>query len=131
MTEKDLKKLSRKELLELLLEQTRRVNYLQEKLAAAERQLANRSITASEAGSIAEAALKLNGVFEAAEAAASQYIVNVKRMSEKQGAPVPVNRQEPVWEDTPRPSPLSPEMMARIDAKLNEFFDQGEEDGDQ
>lgn len=39
----------------------------------------SRSIELEEAGSIAEAALKLNKVFEAAQDAADQYIYNIKR----------------------------------------------------
>ena len=84
MTEKELKKLSRRQLLELLLEQTERADQLQAKLDEAERRLRDRTLTESEAGSIAEAALRLNGVFESAEAAAAQYIENVKKLSENQ-----------------------------------------------
>ena len=36
------------------------------------------------AGSIAEAALALNGVFESADKAAAQYLENIKRCSEQQ-----------------------------------------------
>ena len=35
----------------------------------------------NKAGSIAEAALQLNGVFQAAEAAAAQYLENIQRLS--------------------------------------------------
>ena len=35
------------------------------------------------AGSLAEAALKLNDVFEAADRAAQQYLENVRRMAEE------------------------------------------------
>ena len=37
-----------------------------------------------EAGSIAEAALKLNGVFEAAQDACGQYIENIKMLNDRQ-----------------------------------------------
>ncbi len=84
MTEKELKKLSRKQLLVLLLAQTKRADELQEQLDEARRELEDKSIDAAEAGSIAEAALRLNGVFESAEAAASQYVEAVKRLREKQ-----------------------------------------------
>ncbi len=40
----------------------------------------NRSIELKEAGSIAMAALKLNGVFDAAQRAADQYLFNIKQM---------------------------------------------------
>lgn len=41
----------------------------------------SRTIELEEAGSIAEAALKINGVFEAAQRAAEQYLMNVKRLN--------------------------------------------------
>lgn len=80
MTEKDLKKLNRKQVLELLLKQTERADKLQRQLEEAESKLNDRALIESEAGSIAEASLKLNGVFEAAEAAASQYLENIKKI---------------------------------------------------
>lgn len=83
MTEKELKKLNRKQLLELLLVQTDRADRLEEQLAHMERRLSDRAIAQTEAGSIAEAALRLNGVFEAAEAAAAQYLENIRRLSER------------------------------------------------
>ena len=79
MTEKDLKKLSRIELLELLIEQTEENQQLFEKVNSLQKQLENRSIIIDEAGSIAEASLKLNSVFEAAQAAADEYLANVRR----------------------------------------------------
>jgi len=82
VTEKDLKKLSRKQLLELLLEQTRRADMLEKQLKAAEARLKERIILESEAGSIAEAALKLNGVLEAAQAAADQYLESIKYIAD-------------------------------------------------
>ena len=42
---------------------------------------ASRVIELEEAGSIAEAALRLNGIFEAAQRCAEQYLMNVKRIS--------------------------------------------------
>lgn len=43
----------------------------------------NRKIQLEEAGSIAEAALKLNDVFEVAQKAADQYLYNLQRMSDQ------------------------------------------------
>ena len=83
MTEKELKKLNRKQLLELLLRQTERVETLETELAETKRQLEDKRITEMEAGSIADAALKLNGIFEAAQKAADQYLDNVKEYSKK------------------------------------------------
>ena len=81
MTEKQLKKLSRKELLELLLVQTSRADELEAQLNEAREQLKKREILEMEAGTMAEAAMKINGVFEAVDAAAAQYLQNIKRIN--------------------------------------------------
>lgn len=81
MTELNLKKLTRKQLLELLLKQTERADRLEKQLADANRRLQDRALMEEEAGSIAAASLKLNGVFEAAEAAAAQYLENIEKLN--------------------------------------------------
>ena len=78
MSNIDLRKLNRKQLLELLLEQTQRANQLEEQLELANEKLQNKTMIEKEAGSIADAALQLNGVFEACQQAANQYLENVK-----------------------------------------------------
>ena len=85
---RDLSRLSRKQLLELLLRQTRRVEELEQKLSETEKKLEDRRITEREAGSIAEAALRLNGVFEAAQAAADQYLENIRAAAEEKAPSV-------------------------------------------
>ena len=80
MNENELRKLKRVDLLELLISQSRENEELRHRLAEAEQKLADRQIKTDEAGSIAEAALRLNGVFEAAQAAADQYLENIKRL---------------------------------------------------
>lgn len=82
MTDKDLKKLSRAELLEMLLTQTKEVKRLSAELDEANRKLKDRRIMLENSGSIAEAALKLNDVFQAAQLAADQYLENVKQLAE-------------------------------------------------
>ena len=79
MTDKELKKLSRAELLEMLLAQSKEKQRLEEELAEARKKLEDREIRIAESGSLAEAALKLNGVFEAAQAAADQYLENIRK----------------------------------------------------
>lgn len=83
MTNKELQKLNRKQLLELMLEQSKRIDQLERQLTAAQNELENRRIVAQEAGSIAEAALRLNNVFEAAQMAADQYLENIRRLSDR------------------------------------------------
>jgi hypothetical protein len=86
MTDKDLRRLSRGELLEMLIAQAAENDQLKNRLEQAEAQLRNRRIAIDKAGSLAEAALSLNGVFQAAEAAAQQYLENIERISGQQDA---------------------------------------------
>ena len=77
MTDKDLRRLSRAELLDILYEQRKRYeDSLAENQAL--RQQLDRTLRIASAGSIAEAAIQVNGVFEAAQAAADQYLASVK-----------------------------------------------------
>lgn len=84
MTDQELRKLKRTELLELLLTQEKENEELRRQLQEARDRLAERKLSLDEAGSIAEAAMRLNGVFEAAQAAADQYLENVRSLSEGQ-----------------------------------------------
>ena len=123
MAERELRRLKRRDLLEMLLVQCEETERLQKETDEMKRQLADilesyerlkiklnikderlnqkdakitdlkheieemrtsRIIELEEAGSIAEAALRINGVFEAAQRAAEQYLMNVKMMSEKE-----------------------------------------------
>ena len=84
MTNNELKKLSRADLLEMLIDQSTELEALRKKLASAEAALQKRQIAIDQAGSIAEASLLLNGVFEAAERACQQYTDNIRQLSERQ-----------------------------------------------
>lgn len=84
MTDKELKKLNRAELLEIMVAQAQEIERLQTQLDEANKKLESRTIEISEAGSIANAALRLNGVFTAAEEAAAQYLENIKLLSGRQ-----------------------------------------------
>ena len=70
MTDKELRKLRRIELLELLVEQGEEMERLRGQLQKAQEALQERTIVIQKAGSLAEAALRLNGVFTAADQAA-------------------------------------------------------------
>ena len=86
MTDKELRRLSRSELLEMMISLTEENEKLKIRLEQAEAQLKDRRILVDKAGSIAEAALQLNKVFEAADRAAQQYLENVRRMVEEDSA---------------------------------------------
>ena len=78
MTDKDLKRLSRAEILELFLEQCKRNETLEKELAEVKAQLADREIKIANSGSLAEASLALTEIFEEAQKAAELYLANVK-----------------------------------------------------
>ncbi|HIW74671.1 MAG TPA: hypothetical protein H9684_10130 [Firmicutes bacterium] len=108
MTENELRSLGRKELLEMMIEQgkelealkqehgremeflkTERENErkaLKKELEDAQKALQNREIAINEAGSIAVAALQINGIFEAAQAASQQYIENIRSLNDRQAS---------------------------------------------
>jgi 5-bromo-4-chloroindolyl phosphate hydrolysis protein len=83
MADKKLQKLNRTELLEILLEQGKEIDYLKEQLAKTEQKLKDRQILIENAGSIAQAALQLNEIFEAAQNAADLYLENIKMRAER------------------------------------------------
>ena len=78
MTDDELRRLKRADLLELLLAQVKENEEMRRQLEEARARERDRTIALSEAGSIAEASLKLSGIFEAAQQAADQYLENVK-----------------------------------------------------
>lgn len=84
MTDMKLNKLNRGQLLEMLLEVSKENERLQEENNILKTELENRCIHNNTAGSIAEVAMEVNGVFQAAQAAADQYIESVKVLMENQ-----------------------------------------------
>ncbi len=77
MTENELKKMGRRELIEIIAAMKKTELELRSKLQIAEQALADQTIKATNAGSIAEAALSLSGIFEAAQSAADTYLNSV------------------------------------------------------
>ena len=94
-----LKKLSRQDLMEMLVESERHVEQLEKELEETRKQLEDRKIQIKNAGSIAEAALKLSGIFEVAQAAVDQYLENLGVSTGAQPEP----------EETPEPQPTETE----------------------
>ena len=78
MTEKQLRKLNREQLLEILLSQQNRIDTLEAELKEAKAELDRRKIAVSKLGSIAEASLALTRVFEEAQKAADLYLENAR-----------------------------------------------------
>lgn len=84
MTNKELSKLRRSELLEILIAQGKEQERLQQQLQQSEEALRGRQVAIEEAGSIADAAVRLNDVMGAAQRAVDLYTENVKRVMDQQ-----------------------------------------------
>lgn len=84
MTEKELRKLGRGDLIELLLVQKKENEQLQLEFEKAKEQLASRKLILDNAGSIAEASLQLTGIFQTAQEACSLYMENIEQLSIRQ-----------------------------------------------
>ena len=98
MDDKRLKKISKKELLEILLAQAKKIDELETELKEVKEELNSRRIEIKKSGSIAEAALKLNGIFELAQKTADEYVENVKerckQLEEKKKSPKNTNKRD-------------------------------------
>lgn len=84
MKQPDLRGLSRTELLELLIQQGEEMERMEQELADCRCQLEDKKLSLSKAGSIAEAALQISGVFEAAQVACAQYQENIEQLEAQQ-----------------------------------------------
>lgn len=85
MTDKELRRLGRAELLQLMLEQSCRIEKLEKENAELKARLQNRVLVMEQSGSIAEASMKLSGIFEAAQRAADQYLDSLRAQAESGG----------------------------------------------
>lgn len=83
MTDRELKRLSRVDLLEMMIALSKENEQLRLELVETQQRLADRMIAIEKSGSLADAALHLNGVFEAAENACAQYVENIRVRSER------------------------------------------------
>ncbi len=88
MTNKELKKLKRSELLEIMIAQSKEIDTLRSQLAAAQKKLRDREIKVAQAGSLADASFSIFKVLERTQMAADLYLENVKRMAGEGGEKV-------------------------------------------
>ncbi|MBT1048884.1 MAG: DNA repair protein [Streptococcus infantarius] len=77
MNERTLKRLKKIELYEILLAQSKEIDRLKQELIETQQKLENKQIIIQEAGSLADAALKLTKIFEEAQKAADIYLKNI------------------------------------------------------
>lgn len=114
VSERDLRKLKRSELLEIMLAQSEEIDNLRKQLAEKDRQLQARTIAIEQSGSIAEAALKLTNVFQEAQAAADLYLDNVKARAAGVNPDAAANA--PLAPDAPAENPAAPAPTAQPEA---------------
>lgn len=84
MTNRELRKLKRADLLKLLINEKKENEDLCAQLQQLREQLENRQLQIDQSGSLAEAALKLSGIFEAAESASQYFTENIRNLSGRQ-----------------------------------------------
>ncbi|MGN0974361.1 MAG: hypothetical protein ACI4OL_00050 [Gemmiger sp.] len=114
MTERELRHLNRAELLELLLEESRENERLKEELARTKAELEERRLQLERSGSMAEATLRLNHVFEAADRAARQYLENIRVAARADVNSAGTQPGLAAWEDSRReeePVPAATEFL--------------------
>ena len=83
MRSKDCRHYSRRELIEIIYELERREERLERKLEKAREKLKERTIRVEQAGSMAEVAAILAGLFDAADETAALYLAGVQRQAER------------------------------------------------
>ena len=84
MTERQLRKASRPELLKMLQQSRQENDDLRQRLEQTQSQLQSRQLAVDQSGTLADAALKLSGIFEAAESACQYYTENIRTLSGRQ-----------------------------------------------
>ena len=83
MNEKELRKISRKELLELLLEQANRIVDLENELTKIKAKLEDKKIMLNEAGNLAEASLKITDLFQKTMETCKIYSDNIDELNSR------------------------------------------------
>ncbi|MCC8075670.1 MAG: hypothetical protein LIO95_07005 [Clostridiales bacterium] len=78
MADKELRKMNRTELIEIIYALQQNERTLREENERLQAQLAEKVLRIEKSGSIAEAALSLNRIFEDAEQAAQQYLTSIR-----------------------------------------------------
>ena len=94
MTDKEFKRLSRAQLIEIIYQLQLQVDELDERNKALEKALADKRLRMENAGNIAEAALVVNECFRSAQNAADQYLAEIKAIYDE----VEVQRQQIIAE---------------------------------
>lgn len=83
MTDKEFKRLSRSQLIDIIYQFQLQIDKLTEKNQELERELADKRFRLSNAGNIADAALEMSDYFRSAQNAAEQYLNEIKAIREE------------------------------------------------
>jgi carboxylesterase type B len=86
LNSKHLRSLSKLDLLEIMHQQELEIERLSAEKEEAERVLDERSLSASQAGSLAEASLMVSGILQAAQDAADIYLENIRTLETEKTA---------------------------------------------
>ena len=98
--ERQLSKLRRQELLQILVSQSREIDRLKNEIVKLQEQLNERKLKISSCGTMAEASLAVFDVLESAQKAADLYLENVRRMADTDAAERSDDRQtEPAGQE--------------------------------
>ena len=90
MTDKEFKRLSRAQLIDIIYQLQLQVDELEDRNASLEKALEDKRLRIENAGNIAQAALEINDCFRSAQNAAEQYLTEIKTMY----AEIDVQRQK-------------------------------------
>ena len=140
MDDKQLKKLKREELLEIMLAQSEEIDRLTARVAELEAEVSDRRIKFRKVGSLAEASLAATKYFEEAEKAAALYLENIKRVADRfaaeerqAGRPAPEKPAEDdsvgPWntEDAARAAEAKPAAEQKVEEPNEETAEAAEE----
>ena len=83
MTDKEFKRLSRAQLIDIIYQLQLQLDQVNEEKQALESELKDKRLRLQSAGNIAEAALEINDCFRNAQNAAEQYLNEIKAIREK------------------------------------------------
>ena len=83
MTDKEFKRLSRAQLIDIIYQLQLQIDNLSERTQELESELADKRLRLSNAGNIADAALEINNCFRSAQDAAEQYLNEIKAIREE------------------------------------------------
>jgi len=83
MTDKEFKRLSRAQLIDIIYHLQLQIDKLNEEKQELEKEIKDKRIRLSNAGNIAEAALEINNCFRSAQNAAEQYLNEIKAIREE------------------------------------------------